>query len=167
MSTNDRCEIATVPEAWTPELVRDRMIEAVRWARYNAGPTGPAPIRSLMPEYRASLEDHLAEGWGLPEKADGVAQAEEAEQARRWRVAAARVDHMLWVLDWCRLYLAKDGPGDAVILNLWLRCRVHKQSFDAALKTRGFALSRQHAYRMRDRACSRIAQRLAEEGITP
>jgi len=60
---------------WTPELVRDRMIEAVRWARYNAGPTGPAPLRSMMPKFEPTLADHLAEGWGLPEKAEGVNEA--------------------------------------------------------------------------------------------
>jgi len=54
---------------WTPELVRDRMIEAVRWARYNAGPTGPAPLRSMMPKFEPTLADHLAEGLGaLPGK---------------------------------------------------------------------------------------------------
>lgn len=149
---------------WTPELVRDRMIEAVRWARYNAGPTGPAPIRSAMPCYEATLEDHLAEGWGLPEKAEGV---DDAEKLVRIPLSPERVDQMMWVLDWCRLYLAKDRPGDAMILNLWLRCRVYKSNFDAALKHRGFAPSRQHAYRMRDRALSHISQRLDMEGFQP
>lgn len=152
------------PGIWTPELVRERMIEAVRWARYTAGPTGPSPIRSLMPGYRASLEDHLAEGWGLPEKADGV---EEAERAIYLRMPPERVDQMIWVLDWCRLYLAKDRPGDAVILNLWLRCRVYRGNFDAALKRRGFAMTRRHAYRMRDRALAHISQRLDKEGFRP
>ena len=156
--------IEDAPGIWTPELVRDRMIEAVRWARYTAGPTGPAPIRSLMPEYRASLEDHLAEGWGLPEKADGV---DEAERAIHLRMPPERVDQMIWVLDWCRLYLAKDRPGDAVILNLWLRCRVYRGNFDTALKRRSFAMTRRHAYRMRDRALAHISQRLDKEGFRP
>jgi hypothetical protein len=151
-------------QTWTPQLVRDRMIEAVRWARYNAGATGPAPIRSAMPSYEATLEDHLAEGWGIPEKAEGV---EEAEKVTRIQLSPERIDEMIWVLDWCRLYLASERPGDAVILNLWLRCRVYKGNFDASLKRRGFALSRQHAYRMRDRALSHISQRLDREGFYP
>jgi hypothetical protein len=149
---------------WTPELVRDRMIEAVRWARYNAGPTGPAPLRSMMPKFEPTLADHLAEGWGLPEKAEGV---NEASTVLRIPLSPKRVDEMIWVLDWCRLYLAGDRPGDAVILNLWLRCRVYKGNFGAALERRGFALSRQHAYRMRDRALSHISQRLDGEGFQP
>lgn len=160
----DLRQIESPEQTWTPELVRDRMIEAVRWARYNAGPTGPAQIRSLMPHYEPTLEDHLAEGWGLPEKAEGV---EEAEKVMRIRLSPERVDQMIWVLDWCRLYLAKDRPGDAVMLNLWLRCRVYKSNFDNALKARGFALSRRHAYRMRDRALSHISQRLDMEGFQP
>lgn len=149
---------------WTPQLVRDRMIEAVRWARYNAGPTGPALIRSAMPTYEPTLEDHLAEGWGIPEKAGAD---DDAEKVMRIPLSPQRVDQMIWVLDWCRLYLASERPGDAVILNLWLRCRVYKGNFDAALKRRGFALSRQHAYRMRDRALSHISQRLDMEGFQP
>jgi len=156
--------IETAPCTWTPELVRDRMIEAVRWARYNAGPTGPASIRSTMPSYEPTLEDHLAEGWGIPEKADGV---DEAERAIHLRMPPDRVDQMIWVLDWCRLYIASERPGDAVMLNLWLRCRVYRGNFDASLKRRGFALSRRHAYRMRDRALSHISQRLDREGFQP
>lgn len=152
------------PETWTPKLVRERMIEAVRWARYNAGATGPAPIRSVMPDFKATLEDHLEEGWGFPEKAEGV---EEAEKVTRIQLSPERIDEMIWVLDWCRLYLVKERPGDAVMLNLWLRCKVHRSNFDHALKTRGFALSRRHAYRMRDRALSHISQRLDREGFKP
>ena len=149
---------------WTPELVRDRMIEAVRWARYNAGSTGPSQIRSSMPEYTPTLEDHLAYGWGLPEKAEGVA---EAERSKRVAISPERVDEMIWVLDWCRLYLAKDCPGDAVMLNLWLRCKVHRANFEAALKSRGYPMSRRHADRMKDRALSTISKRLDREGTRP
>ena len=140
------------------------MIEAVRWARYNGGPTGPAPLRSMMPKFEPTLADHLAEGWGIPEKAEGV---DEASRVLRIPLSPKRVDEMIWVLDWCRLYLAGDRPGDAVILNLWLRCRVYRGNFGAALERRGFALTRRHAYRMRDRALSHISQRLDGEGFRP
>lgn len=148
-------------ETWTPKLVRDRLIEAVRWARYNAGPTGPASMRSAMPSYAATFEDHLEEGWGLPEKAEGV---DEGEKVTRIPLSPERVDQMIWVLDWCRLYLAKEHPGDAAILNLWLRCRVYRINFEAALKQRGFPMSRRHADRMKDRALSTISLRLERDG---
>jgi len=117
-----------------------------------------------MPKFEPTLADHLAEGWGLPEKAEGV---DEASTVLRIPLSPKRVDEMIWVLDWCRLYLVRDRPGDAVILNLWLRCRVYKGNFGATLKRRGFALSRQHAYRMRDRALAHISQRLDGEGFQP
>lgn len=44
---------------------------------------------------------------------------------------------------------------------------VPKSNFDAALKRRSFALTRRHAYRMRDRALSHISQRLDREGFQP
>ena len=157
-------DIDVPAETWTPKLVRDRMIEAVRWARYNAGPTGPAPMRSAMPAYAATLEDHLEEGWGLPEKAEGV---DEEGKVTRVQLSPERVDQMIWVLDWCRLYLAKDHPGDAVILNLWLRCRVYRINFEVALKQRGFPMSGRHADLMKDRALSTISQRLDRDGIQP
>jgi len=150
------------PGIWTPELVRDRMIEAVRWARYTAGPTGPAPIRSLMPDYRASLEDHLAEGWGLPEKADGV---EGGDKVLRIQCSSAQVSQMETRLQWAADYLCPMHAGDARILNLWLRCKVYRLSFEAALAAQGWPLSRRHADRVKDRALSRIAQALQDRGI--
>jgi len=149
---------------WTPKLVRDRMVEAVRWARYNVGPTGPSGIRSAMPSYTPSLDDHLTEGWGLPERAEGV---ELEDKVVRIALPPDRIDALVWALDWCRLYLAKDHPGDAVILNLWLRCRVYRGNFEVALKARGFPASRRHADRMKDRALSIISQKLDEEGHRP
>jgi hypothetical protein len=151
-------------ETWTPKLVREKMIEAVRWTRYNVGPTGPAPIRSTMPDVALTLEDHLAAGWGIPERADG---SEDEVKVVRLPVSPETVDEMVWVLDWCRLYLIGEHANAARILNLWLRCKVYKKNFDAALKARGSELSRAHAYRLRDRALSVISQRLAAEGYRP
>lgn len=149
---------------WTPQLVRDRMIEAVRWARYNAGPTGPAPIRSAMPSYEPTLEDHLAEGWGIPEKAEGV---DDQTKVLRLHLTSEQVSEMHDRLEWVARYVCPDHEGDAVILQLWLYCRVYKKSFDGALQRRRFPLSRVHAYRMRDRALSIISQRLSKEGVQP
>lgn len=140
------------------------MIEAVRWARYNAGPTGPAPIRSAMPTYKPTLEDHLAEGWGFPEQAEGVA---DGDNVIRLSLPPHKIDQLADALDWCRRYLSPDHTGDAVILNLWLRCKVYRGNFEQALKARGFPMSRRHADRMRDRALSIISQKLDEEGRTP
>ena len=153
-------------QTWTPKLVQERMIEALRWARYNAGFVGPAPIRSLMPHYHLTLEDHLEQGWGLPERAEASSEAE-AEAVMRVPLSPEGVEQMLWVLDWQRLYLAPERPGDARILNLWLRCRVYRMGFESARKARGFKLSRQHAYRMKARALAHLSCRLDNEGYYP
>lgn len=153
---------AQTAQAWTPEMVRDQLIEAVRWARHNAGPTGPARVRSMMPQYNPTLEDHLKEGWGLPEQAEGVAQA---GRALRIRSSSAHVSQMEQRLQWVADYLCPAHAGDARILNLWLRCKVYRHSFEAALSAQGWPLSRRHADRVKDRALSRIAQALHETGM--
>ena len=152
---------------YTPEHVKERLLEAVRWLRHNGSSAGPHQMRSPIPAYRSTLEDHLLEGWGIPDKADGVEAADQASKIVRMRHSPARVDEMLRVLDWCRLFLARDHAGDAVILNLWLRCKVYRINFEEAIKERGFPLTRRHAYRMRDRALSKIAQGLQQQGIAP
>lgn len=146
-------------EGWTPTLVKERMVEAVRWARYNIGPTGPSQIRSTMPAYAASLEDHLEEGWGLPETADDQPE----EKVLRINLPPKKVQQMIDTLEWCAKYLAADHPGSARMLNLWLRCRVHKADFNRQIEQRG--VSRSHAYRLRDRGLSVIAQALAADRV--
>jgi hypothetical protein len=147
-------------EGWTPTLVKERLIEAVRWARYNVGPTGPAPIRSAMPSYTATLEDHLAEGWGFPEQAEDNAPD---EKVLRINLPPEKVQQLIDALEWCAKYLAADHPGSARMLNLWVRCRVYKADFNRNIEARG--LSRSHAYRLRDRGLSVIAQALAANRV--
>ena len=159
-----RAEPPCPRQTWAPKLVQERMIEALRWARYNAGFVGPAPIRSLMPHYHLTLEDHLKQGWGLPERAEACP---EAEAVMRVPLSPEGVEQMLWVLDWQRLYLAPERPGDARILNLWLRCRVYRMGFESALKARGVKLLRQPAYRMKARALAHLSCRLDNEGYYP
>ena len=117
-----------------------------------------------MPNYTATLEDHLAEGWGLPEKAEGV---DDQTKVLRLNLTSEQVSEMHDRLEWVARYVCPDHEGDAVILQLWLYCRVYKKSFDGALQRRRFPLSRVHAYRMRDRALSIISQRLSKEGVQP
>ena len=156
----DPCTAPLPPrQTWTPKLVQERLLEALRWARYNLRAVGPAPARSPMPPYRPTLEDYLAEGWDLPDASE--------EAALRVRLSPEQVDEMLWVLDWCRLYLAPERPGDARMLNLWLRCRVHRLGFDKALQARAVKLSRRHADRMKDRALSHLSCRLDSAGFYP
>lgn len=144
-------------DQWEPKIVRERLVEAVRWARYNAGQTGPSGIRSCMPAYVAGLEDHLESGWGLPETADP-----KEEKTLRVNLAPAKVTQILASLEWCAEYL-RDHQGSAVWLNVWLRCKVYGGDFNRVAAARG--VSRAHAYRLRDRGLSLIAQGLDSKGV--
>ena len=148
-------------EGWTPKLVGERLIEAVRWARYHAGPTGPASVRALMPTYLPTLEDRELEGWGDPESAEI-----EEDRPRRRPLSPAKISAMLEALYWPAKYAVEGFPGSARVLNLWLRCKVYRGNFDKTVQHRG-ELSRASAYRMRDRALAAIAIGLTNDGVKP
>ena len=150
------------PETWTPKRVGEVMTEAVRWARFNAGQVGPAGIKGCMPAFNPTLEDHLDEGWGIPE----VAGENEPDAARPVRRPATpeQITRFEAALHWPTLYLFPRHEGSARILGLWLRCKVHKRPFDAAIKARG-TISRTNAYALRDRALSLISQGLDRDGM--
>ena len=107
-----------------------------------------------------TLDEHLANGWGLPEAA-----GDDEPDPRRLRVmlSPAQVAQHEAALDWPRRYLG-DHEGSARILALWLRCKVQKRPFDAALKARG-TISRGAAIQMRDKALSIISQGLDRDGV--
>lgn len=149
------------PEVWTPELVNKRLVEAVRWVRFHGGPVGPSGVKSCMPSYRPSLEDHLEEGWGLPEVAD-----DEAEPARPKPLPPTpeMVEKLIDALTWVSRYVAPTNPGSARMLALWLRCKVYRRDFEDDLAGR---VSRGHAYRLRDRGLSLIAVALTNAGVEP
>lgn len=150
---------------WTPKRVRETLVEAVTWAKQFAGPVGPSSVRSSMPSFRATLEDHLDEGWGLPELA-GDDGAEDRQMAVP--VAPERADFLMAALSWQAIYLVNPGNiGLARNLGLWLHyatARGGRDGFEAALKRRGVAKG--HAYRLRDRALSQIAIGLTRDGVS-
>lgn len=152
---------------WTPALVRAELIQAVTWVRFYGGPVGPARMRSCLPAYAPTLEDHLAEGWGLPETADD--DDEEQERHRRKVMAlppsAARVGALSDALHWVGRHVARSHPGSARMLALWLRCRVYRRNYDEAVRAMGVAPG--HAYRLRDRALGLIAMGLDRDGNRP
>ena len=150
-------------DVWTPERVKLVLKEAVAWARRHAGPVGPAGIRGSMPSYKATLEDHLEEGWGIPETAG---DDEPWDKAIEIPIDPARADYLMASLSWVGVYLINDGhPVTGKMVSLWMAHSVTRnaRAFDAALKRE--KVSRGHAYRIRDRGLSMIAQRLTADGV--
>lgn len=146
-------------DVWTPKMVGERLVEAVRWARYNAGPTGPASVRALYPTYYPSDADRELEGWGTKEIADP-----DDEPVMRRPLSPKKISAILDALHWPGRYAVNGHPTSTRYLNLWLRCKVHKRNFDKAVDARG-EISRASAYRYRDRALSAIAQGLTRDGV--
>jgi len=147
-------------DVWTPKMAGERLIEAVKWAHYNVGPTGPAAVRALMPIYVVTEADRIAEEWGKKESAD------DDPPPPRKRYKPHEVTALIDVLHWPGRYAVNGYPGSARILNLWLRCQVHKGNFGKAVTRQG-RMSRASAYRMRDRALTAIAMGLTNDGIKP
>lgn len=138
------------------------MVEAVKWARYNAGPTGPAQVRALYPTYLASDADFDAEGWGLRESADDPTDP----PPQRRPLTPKQVSRLIDALHWPARYAVPGHPTSSRILNLWLRSKVYRGNFDKVIEHRR-EMSRATAYRYRDRALAAIAMGLTRDGKTP
>ncbi len=143
-----------------PEAVGEAMLEALRWAQWSAGRTGPGGVKTVSLPFIASLDEHLAESWGLPETAG---DHEPAPRRLRVMPSPEQISRQEAALDWPRRYLS-DHEGSARILALWLRCKIQKKPFDTAVKARG-TISRGAAIQMRDKALSIISQGLDRDGV--
>ncbi|WP_336801765.1 hypothetical protein [Kaistia sp. MMO-174] len=155
-------EARELADVWTPKMVRECLVEAIRWARYHAGPTGPAAVRSTFPAFVAGPEDFEAEGWGIRESADDPT---EPPPTRR-RLSPREVSQLTDALFWTTRYVIAELPTSALVLNLWLRCKVYRRNFDDAIASRQ-EMSRASAYRYRDRATAAIAMGLTRDGVEP
>lgn len=151
------------PVTWTPDLVRDVLLDALRWVRRHGGPAGGrgfVTAKGLI--FIPSDKDRAKEGWGLPEVSGDVEEAPEVhpmdlvspERQRLFRRA------LFWQVDHLREHTA-----DAAVLAAWLAARVNGVKVEAELEARGIRLARNTAYRVRDRALGRIASALEWTGV--
>lgn len=141
---------------WTPDIVGETLIDAARWCLLTAGRTGPARVKSLMPDLDMSMADRLAEGWSS-------VVGEDQERRLRRAYAAGQISQLEQAIRWPIEYLDAE-PGARRVLQLWLRCKVTKLRFDAEVKAKKW--SRATAYRQRDRALSAISMGLDRDRIT-
>lgn len=144
-------------EGWTPRKVADALVEALAWAQGEGGPVGPRGYKTASLPYLATLDDHLAEGWGLPEVADQDAPPD--DRPLRLMLPPAVVSRHRAALEWPARFLCPDHVGSARMVGLWAACKAGRRSFDGAVKARG--LSRAHAYRLRDRGLALISQKMS------
>ena len=153
---------AYASDQWSPKLVGERLVEAVRWARYSGGRVGPAGIGSGLPMMILTEEERIAE-FGLP---DGPDEEEEKAARHKLRIQAtpAQVSAYERALEWPTIYLVPDHQESARVLGLWVRCKVYKLPFAEAVDRRKW-LSRAMAYRYRDRALSIISVGLDKAGV--
>lgn len=140
---------------WTPEIVAETLVDAARWCLLTAGRTGPARVKSLMPDIDMSMADRLAEGWS------SVVGKDDERRLRR-AFAAGRISQLEWAIRWPIDYLDAE-PGARRVLQLWLRCKVTRLRFDGEVKARKW--SRATAYRQRDRALSLISVGLDRDRV--
>ena len=145
-------------ESWTPEVVEARLIEAVRYVQRVGGRAGPAGYISLMPEFRPTLEDFLAEGWPLPDDDE-----EAGETAMMLQLPAHAVSQRLAALVWVADLLAPSHLGYARAVNAWIMARVYNLPFKVVLRDR--KIGRQVAYTHRDRGLALLSVRLDRAGV--
>jgi len=150
----------TRPDHWTPELVEERLIEAVTFAARTGGRAGPAGITSGMPIFTPTLEDFLEEGWGLPEPPD-----DDEDQEPRREPTPREVTRLVEAMQWVADLLAKDHPRRARAVNAWVCAKAFGIPFKIIIRDRG--MSRSFAYALRDQGLSIISQRLDDKGVPP
>lgn len=153
-------EIAPASNGWTPQLVGEAMVEAMKWVRRTA-PAGPrGMVTASLPVSVLSLDDFLEQGWGLPENAD---DDEPDERNLILPPTAKQVSRHMAALQWPADYLVPTHIGSARMVGLWALCKASRRSFAGAVKARG--VHRTAAYALRDRGLSLIAQGLARDEV--
>ena len=145
---------------WTPEIVGEQLCAALRWAKHNTGRVGPGGFVGSRSLFNVTLEDHLEEGWGLPE----IAGDDEPDERRQYAMPSPeQITRYEMALAWPADYLLPDHKGSARMLGLWAACEISKRSFNGACKARG--VDRRAALQLRDRGLSLISQALDRAGL--
>lgn len=143
---------------WTPAMVDDRIVDAVRLVHQVGGPVGPKVFGRGWPQvakvFEALNEFDLVELDSLPN------DPEDARPSRP-RISAKRVSEMEAALYWPAQYLATH-QGCRNVFNLWLRCKAHRKNFRKACSKAGW--SEATSKRRRWQASMLIASGLMRDG---
>lgn len=144
---------------WTPKLVGEELVEALKFLDRTMGRVGPNRVRSGMPGVVLSTNERSAEGW--PSYAE-IGEFDPPPPRPR-AYSPQRVSQLERVLEWIMRYIDPTNVGMIRVLKTWLRCRTSKKAFGEVCKAKGW--SRATAYRARDKALATIAMGLTAEGI--
>lgn len=140
--------------AWTPDLVRGQLKEAIRLVQRIGGRVGPKTYGNSMPAHLVEWADMLAQ----------VETGELHKDGNRIRLGATsrQVTDMESALSWPGRYCASE-PGPLGVLNIWLRSVAQRVPFSRACKAAGIPVST--AKRARSRALTLIAIGLTHDGV--
>lgn len=145
--------VRALPEAWTPDLVAENLVIALRYLRRMPGGGGSGG----------------GDSWPrlLREAADYVQQLQGGEtfayrNASPLHLTADQVSRMNAVIEWQAIYL-KQNDGPARMLALWLFCKTSRMKYREALSNARVPPAT--AYRARDRALSIIARGLERDQV--
>ncbi|WP_454813795.1 DUF6362 family protein [Labrys neptuniae] len=108
-------------DAWTPELVMERMVEAFETLRRVPASVGPKAFGNGWPAVIHDLADMIH--W------------EPGKEPRRLPPSLAQITRMEEALAWPSQFLA-DQPLAADALNLWAMCKAWGRSIDGVLQGR-------------------------------
>jgi len=152
-------------DVWTPKIVGDYLIDAIKWAQRSGGSVGPAGFRNGMPDPALSSEERALEEW--PSMFE-IEEFDPPKAPTRRSLSPAKVSQMERILVWPMKYLsgfnAKDDPVSWEVFHAWIRSKITKGvSFEEICKEKEW--SRATAYRLRDRTLGMIATGLTAEGI--
>jgi len=143
------------PGVWTPQLVADELLTAIKWANRASGRVGPAGFKSTFASLVLASDEF--DGW------PPIVDPDDPPRNRR-SYTPQQVSRMERVLEWQMRYLRDHGDGPARVLRTYIRARATpKFTFGEAMKRRGW--SRATAYRGRDKALATIAMGLTADGI--
>lgn len=145
------------PDHWTPDLVRQAIVDALRWV-HHAGPrAGPSPIRSAMPEFCLTMEERLALGW------DSVVPADDEDRPSRQAPTPDQISRHEDALLWVARIIRPKSEEMARAVNAACAAEAWGASFSRLVRERG--LHRSRAYTLRDRGFSILSYTLDQRGV--
>ena len=148
-----------VPQAWTPDHVGRRLVDAMRTLDRLPRVKGPRQAGNHWPQHRVEWADQLAQA-ELPEAERREREARRNSLAQR--PSGREIDRMDATLEWLRDLRDLD-PGLALVTSLWALRTARRRSVRALCREKGWAPAT--LYKLRGRALDHLATALNGRGV--